>query len=335
MFEMRSMVMGGGMGDCGECEVVVRGSKVRQVGIFGRFEDASGSAVDVRLADDALEKAGRGGRDARSLGECVTLGGGLLSRDRGPADRPLAFVGLALGPAPRDRPDSACFKREFDEIEHRRWPRGQSDGGEFRDKDGEAAMQGLILKDLKRTIDRRIARKLLRNRLYAVLRAGAGVAADAAPVAGEIFDAYELAQTVADFHEMHLESDAAIRFVQEGTHELDALRASPENEGFSSSAAFAKEDIEKKFGPAGDGYDYHHIVEQGGPNETNIAPEVLHSTENMIKIPKILHEEITAIYSKRAPYTEGLSLRRWLSTKPYEFQRERGLAIMRKLGIIW
>lgn len=318
---------------------------IRPVGVFGRFSDGSGKATDVSLEGGPLHKAVS--TSGPGLSELFAAADSLCREQRG---KPLAYVGVGFGPALQDRSASASLKGDFVESEHPRWPKHQPDGGEFKDKDGstagatgegrmdEAIAQGMILKDLKRSIDRRVARKLLRNRLIAVLRAGLGVAADVAPGVGEVFDAAELAQTVADFHETHVEADAAIQFVQGGSKALDSLRVSLEDEGFSSSRAFAKDDFEddfeKRFGPAGDGYEYHHIVEQGGPNEKNIAPELLHSTENMIRIPKILHEEISSIYSKAAPDTEGLSLRQWLSTKPYAFQRDRGLKIMRDLGII-
>ena len=41
--------------------------------------------------------------------------------------------------------------------------------------------------------------------------------------------------------------------------------------------------IVKRFGGAGDGNQYHHIVTQGGQNQDNIPPERLQNTDNIIR----------------------------------------------------
>jgi hypothetical protein len=84
--------------------------------------------------------------------------------------------------------------------------------------------------------------------------------------------------------------------------------------------------LTKRFGPAGDGYQYHHIVTQGGENAKNIAGERLHNTENIIRIPTLLHEAVNA--------GSGRTVYQWLQTKSYEFQREYGLKILRDLHIL-
>jgi hypothetical protein len=164
------------------------------------------------------------------------------------------------------------------------------------------------------------------------------VAADIVPIAGEIYDAYELAQTVADFVELHADAEAAILYVQGGPRALDALRLSLEDEGFSSFGAFAKDEwadeLEKRFGRAPTGYDYHHIVEQGGTNAKDFAPDVLNSTENIVKIPKYLHEEINVVYGSPAKEAPTMSLRQWLRGQPYDVQRYWGIKVMRGLRII-
>ena len=108
-------------------------------------------------------------------------------------------------------------------------------------------------------------------------------------------------------------------------HTLEELRVSDEEQGFSSARAFRKTTTAKYYGPAGEGYDYHHIVEQGGANADNIPAEQLHSTENMIRMPRLLHEEIISAYSDEATkyfddpsIKPGQTVRQWLQTQPYD-----------------
>jgi len=262
--------------------------------------------------------------------------------------KPLALVGIGLGPALGEGATADWYKREFDEIEHPRWPRGNGgQSGEFKDKERDAnaastppggpnfdaAIEAHIVKDLERRVRRKAARAAVRMRLIAGLRLLAGVAADAVPFAGEAFDAYEIAQTIADFDELKSVTDTALDYAKAGPHPLDALRVNLEDQGFSSPEAFVKDLWEKRFGSAGDGYDYHHIVWKGGANGVNIPAELLHSTENMIRMPRLLHEAINEEYAKAYKDT-GLTLREWLDTQPYEVQRAKGIEVMRNLGII-
>ena len=134
---------------------------------------------------------------------------------------------------------------------------------------------------------------------------------------------------------------AALRLVSHtrGPHRLDDLQVSPNgHEEFSSYDQFTKGTLDvdlltKRFGPAGDGYEYHHIVTQGGANNDNIPAEQLQNTENIIRIPTILHEAINQEYSQKKDDT-GMTVYEWIQTQPYDVQREEGLKILRKLHII-
>jgi hypothetical protein len=48
----------------------------------------------------------------------------------------------------------------------------------------------------------------------------------------------------------------------------------------------------------------------------------------------LLHEAINAAYSRASSEAPGMTVREWLQTKSYEFQREYGITVMRDLGII-
>jgi hypothetical protein len=260
-------------------------------------------------------------------------------------EKALAFVGIGFGPAPNSNFEKYLWKGEFVEAEHPRVGPGSPEGGRFCSADQATTAnsetgtidnvnnQNVIIKDLMSRVEKRAARRLLRNRLVAGLRVLVGLAADVAPVVGEIFDVGEVAQTVADGVALHEDIAAAKAFVEQGPRSLESLQMSTDFQPFSSFNAFKKDVFGKYFGAAGDGYEYHHLVEQGGAGLDHLPAGVMDSTENIVKIPRLLHEEISAEYGKEYEET-GISLREWLSKQPYDVRRAKGIEIMRKLGII-
>jgi hypothetical protein len=134
-----------------------------------------------------------------------------------------------------------------------------------------------------------------------------------------------------DYAALKRDAAAAIEFVQNGPHDLEQLRVSPADEAFSSFGEFKKFDFQKRFGPAGDGYDYHHIVEQSASGD--ISERELQSTQNIIKIPRLLHEEISAQYSQWKRDYDG-SLRASLDGASFADRWDAGLKVMRKIGIL-
>jgi hypothetical protein len=92
--------------------------------------------------------------------------------------------------------------------------------------------------------------------------------------------------------------------------------------------------LAKRFGPAGDGQQYHHIVTQGGANPDNISAEQLQNTDNVIRLPTLLHEAVNAEYSKLLQDGTGMTMYQWLQTQSYYVQREEGLKILRRLNIL-
>lgn len=72
---------------------------------------------------------------------------------------------------------------------------------------------------------------------------------------------------------------------------------------------------------------------QGGANADSISPDQLQNTDNIIRLPTILHEAVNAEYLSPSP-DENLNMYQWLQTKPYEVQRDEGLKILRRLHIL-
>ena len=233
-------------------------------------------------------------------------------------------------------------KASPDDPEHPGWPKGTEGGlgGKFRPKDGPEA---IITQEAKDRIRRIVVRRALRSGALAVLRFTAEAAANAIPlvgVAADIAMLIDLANTISEFKQLKINADAAIDFIKNGPYSFEQLQVpSPGGyEEFSSYYEFRKDVfpgwlLEKRFGPAGDGKQHHHLVTQGGANEGKIPSERLHNTDNIIRLPTLLHEAVNAEYLRESP-EPNLNMYQWLQTQPYEVQREKGIQILRELHIL-
>jgi hypothetical protein len=230
-------------------------------------------------------------------------------------------------------------KASPDDPKHPGWPAGTEGGrgGQFRPKDGSDAV---IAQDVIERIQRIEARRALRTEALAVLRLAAELMADAVPGIGLAADAatlIDMANTIAELKKLKIDADAAIEFVKHGPYSLEELQVSSDYEEFSSYGDFIKDAayialVVKRFGGAGSGNQYHHIVTQGGAN-TKIPAEQLQNTDNVIPLPTLLHEAVNADYSSRWKDTT-MTKYEWLQTQPYDVQREEGLKILRELHIL-
>jgi hypothetical protein len=230
-------------------------------------------------------------------------------------------------------------KASPDDPKHPGWPAGTEGGrgGQFRPKDGSEAV---IAQDVIDRIRRIKARRALRTEALAVLRLAAELLVDAIPGIGFAADAatlIDMANTIAELKKLKIDADAAIEFVKHGPYSLEELQVSSNYEEFSNYGDFIKDAaylalLVKRFGGAGSGNQYHHIVTQGGAN-TKIPPERLQNTDNVIPLPTLLHEAVNGEYS-RSDKAKGMTMYQWLQTQPYDVQREEGLKILRRLHIL-
>jgi hypothetical protein len=202
-------------------------------------------------------------------------------------------------------------------------------------------MPAVIDEEAKKRIARLAIRRALRSVSLLLLRLANKLPIEVVPIVGEVSTIIETMRTISEFKQLMIDLDAAFKFVQKGPHTLRELQVSPDGyEQFDSYGEFVKSvwnqiQLARRFGPAGNGYEYHHIVTQGGENGSEIPQEQLQNTDNIIRIPKLLHEEVSAEYSRdAAPDGTGRSLYEWLQTLPYEVQREYGLKILRELHLL-
>ena len=235
---------------------------------------------------------------------------------------------------------SGIQKASPDDPKHPGWPKGTEGGrgGQFRPKDGSE-----IAPEIKARLIR-ITRRHLRISALKLLRFSADAAANLVPILDIAADAalvLDIADTVSQFWKLATDVTATLDFAKQGPHSFEDLQVSSSDyEEFSSYRDFIKGDLTEeamveKFGGAGDGCQYHHIVTQGGANADNIPVEQLQNTDNIIRLPTLLHEAVNGEYLKSAPDGSGMNIyQSRLQTQPYEIQREEGLKILRQLSIL-
>lgn len=99
------------------------------------------------------------------------------------------------------------------------------------------------------------------------------------------------------------------------------------NKGFSSYNKFYD-----YFGKAGNGLEWHHVVEQRPSNIKKFGQKRLQTLNNIIACPIEIHRKISAHYSSKPSFTEGLTVRKWLDIQTFEDQFEYGLKMLKEFG---
>ena len=102
----------------------------------------------------------------------------------------------------------------------------------------------------------------------------------------------------------------------------------PEDQGYSS---FRK--LKKNIGSAGEGNDWHHIVEQSQIRLSGFESEQINNTSNIIAVDHDTHMKITGYYNSVYGDT-GLTLRKWLAGQSYETQYKVGMDVLKMFGVI-
>ncbi|WP_020173403.1 hypothetical protein [Methyloferula stellata] len=82
-----------------------------------------------------------------------------------------------------------------------------------------------------------------------------------------------------------------------------------------------------------DGYEQHHIVEQNDENRRKFGNERIDDPSNIIWISRLRHEQLTAEYNSIED-EETTTLRERMRSEDFETQREKGLELLRKYGVL-
>jgi len=89
---------------------------------------------------------------------------------------------------------------------------------------------------------------------------------------------------------------------------------------------------------AKDGHALHHIVEQNGHQKLNplkFGKKNIHNTKNIIEIPtgaETLHNNVTSHYLRKFDFTNGKTVREWISSKSFQEQYDYGIKILKQEG---
>ena len=88
--------------------------------------------------------------------------------------------------------------------------------------------------------------------------------------------------------------------------------------------------FKSEMGRAGDDMDWHHIVEHTGSNVATFGARAIHNTHNLVRLARGVHRKISAYYSSKQAFTNGMTVRAWLRGQSYEAQMEFGKQTMEK-----
>ena len=101
-------------------------------------------------------------------------------------------------------------------------------------------------------------------------------------------------------------------------------------QSFKSFSAF-----KRAFGAAGQGKNWHHIVEQTPGNIARFGASRVHNTINLRVVDATVHARISGYYSSIQPAVTGsqnVTVRQWLGTQSFRTQYEFGLSVLRQAG---
>lgn len=82
------------------------------------------------------------------------------------------------------------------------------------------------------------------------------------------------------------------------------------------------------------GYDIHHIVEQTQAEHEGYPRELIDSPDNLVRIPRLKHQEINAWYQTKNDEFEGPTPRQYLSGRNWDLKRAVGLQALKLYGVL-
>ena len=92
-----------------------------------------------------------------------------------------------------------------------------------------------------------------------------------------------------------------------------------------------------ELGSPGEGKAWHHIVEQSQIEKSGFTSNEVNNINNVIAIPHgkgTVHAKISGYYSSipASNFTNGLTVRQWLSGQSFQQQFDFGMDVLKKYG---
>jgi hypothetical protein len=82
------------------------------------------------------------------------------------------------------------------------------------------------------------------------------------------------------------------------------------------------------------GYDIHHIVEKASAEQGRFPKFMINALENLVRIPRFKHWEITGWYMKSNEYYGGRSPRDYLRGKDWDERWRIGVEALIRHGVL-
>jgi hypothetical protein len=82
------------------------------------------------------------------------------------------------------------------------------------------------------------------------------------------------------------------------------------------------------------GYDVHHIVEQTPAADDGFSKSTIDAPENLVRISRLKHWEITAWYATKNRAFRNQSPREYLQGRSWGVRRSLGLKVLREFGVL-
>lgn len=98
--------------------------------------------------------------------------------------------------------------------------------------------------------------------------------------------------------------------------------------GYPTMRFRTETELRRYMGQAGQGREWHHIVEKRLAGREGFAAELIHSTDNIISLPIDVHPRVTAKMSSRSPRHGNVVLRFWMEKLPFDEQYNLGLDLI-------
>ncbi|MGN0383009.1 MAG: RHS repeat domain-containing protein, partial [Eubacterium sp.] len=91
--------------------------------------------------------------------------------------------------------------------------------------------------------------------------------------------------------------------------------------------------LKRSLGSAGEGKQWHHIVEQCQIGKSGFSKYWIQNSNNVINISNSVHTKISAYYSSIQSFTNGMTFRNWLAGQSFKTQYEWGIKVLRMFGV--
>ena len=102
-----------------------------------------------------------------------------------------------------------------------------------------------------------------------------------------------------------------------------------EGESLFRQAFNSSSELKAYIGTAGLDMQWHHIVEQSQISQ--FGQQAIQSIENIVAMPKNIHQDISAFYSSIQPFSQGMVVRKWLSGQTFDQQYQFGMNVMSRM----